>query len=101
VSERIVSLLERYFQLSEEEAVDLADELDSLYNELKSRYLEALWKPEENRELAEKIIKRAVELVKAGSLGFEGELALIALLDILSTDLYDKHLLYRSGGEEG
>ncbi|WP_440059451.1 hypothetical protein ACSU1N_06595 [Thermogladius sp. 4427co] len=97
--EALVKAVERYFQLSEDEAVDLADQLDYLYNDIKSKYLEALWNPSEKKELADAIIKKAIELLKLENLDIEKELELIALLDILSTDLYDKFLLYKESGK--
>ncbi|MGC9012663.1 hypothetical protein [Thermogladius sp.] len=93
--------VERYFQLSEDEAVDLADELDTLYNNMKAKYIELLWKRGEGGEGAAGILKRAVELLNKEELSQDEELILIALLDILSTDLYDRYLLYRvEPGEE-
>ncbi|MEM4769856.1 MAG: hypothetical protein QW579_04465 [Desulfurococcaceae archaeon] len=86
----IVSRLSRYFQLSEDEALDLYDELDTLYNELKARFLEALVYPDRNRELVERIFDMVSKLLTKESRTLEEDLLLIALLDILSTDLHDR-----------
>ncbi|MEM4596336.1 MAG: hypothetical protein QXQ91_03745 [Nanopusillaceae archaeon] len=86
----IVSRLSRYFQLSEDEALDLYDELDTLYNELKARFLEALVYPDKNRELVDRIFDMVSKLLMKESRTLEEDLLLIALLDILSTDLHDR-----------
>ncbi len=80
----------RYFELSDEEALELYDELDQLYNELKARYLEALIYPDKNRELVNTVINTTIALLDKPSKNTEDELMLIALLDILATDLHDR-----------
>ncbi|MEM4224402.1 MAG: hypothetical protein QXX93_00380 [Desulfurococcaceae archaeon] len=86
----ITSRLSRYSQLSEDEALDLYDELDTLYNELKARFLEALVCPDRNRELVERIFDMVSKLLTKESRTLEEDLLLLALLDILSTDLHDR-----------
>jgi len=86
----LLDKLERYFELSEEDALDLYDELDTLYNELRSKYLAALLEPDKNRELAEKIFDLTKKLLLKDERSLEEELTLIALLDILATDIHDR-----------
>ncbi|MEM1618935.1 MAG: hypothetical protein QXE77_05230 [Desulfurococcaceae archaeon] len=96
----IVSRLSRYFQLSEDEALDLYDELDTLYNELKARFLEALVYPDRNRELVERIFDMVSKLLTKESRTLEEDLLLIALLDILSTDLHDRTIGFVEAEQE-
>ncbi len=86
----LLEKLERYFELSEKDALDLYDELDTLYNELRSKYLAALLEPNKNRELAEKIFDLTKKLLVKDEKSLEEELTLIALLDILATDIHDR-----------
>lgn len=96
----ILSKLDRYFQLSDEEALDLYDDLDTLYNDLKAKFLEALVYPDKNRELVDKVLGTAVQLLKKESRTLEEELVLIALLDILATDLHDRTIGFIPAEEE-
>ncbi|MEM4827835.1 MAG: hypothetical protein QXK07_07350 [Desulfurococcaceae archaeon] len=96
----ITSRLSRYFQLSEDEALDLYDELDTLYNELKARFLEALVYPDKNRELVDRILNMVSKLLTKESRTLEEDLLLIALLDILSTDLHDKTIEFVEAVQE-
>ncbi|MEM1879126.1 MAG: hypothetical protein QW721_03605 [Desulfurococcaceae archaeon] len=96
----IASRLSRYFQLSEDEALDLYDELDTLYNELKARFLEALVYPDRNRELVERIFDMVSKLLTKESRTLEEDLLLIALLDILSTDLHDRTIGFVEAEQE-
>ena len=96
----ITSRLSRYFQLSEDEALDLYDELDTLYNELKARFLEALVYPDRNRELVERIFDMVSKLLTKESRTLEEDLLLIALLDILSTDLHDRTIGFVEAEQE-
>lgn len=80
----------RYNALSEGEMLDLYDELDTLYNNMISKYLEALMYPNKNKDLANKIIELTTKLLIKDSKSIEEELVLLALLDILATDLYNK-----------
>lgn len=86
----ILDRVQRYTELSEDEMYDLYDELDTLYNELISRYLEALARPQDNLELVRRIIDLVAMLLAKEKRSLEEELTLIALLDILATDLYNK-----------
>ncbi|MEM4912997.1 MAG: hypothetical protein QW579_02205 [Desulfurococcaceae archaeon] len=96
----IASRLSRYFQLSEDEALDLYDELDTLYNELKARFLEALVYPDRNRELVERIFDMVSKLLTKESRTLEEDLLLLALLDILSTDLHDRTIGFVEAEQE-
>lgn len=100
ISMEIKRLLDKYFSLTEEEALDLYDMLDTLYNDIKSRYLEALLRPSENEELVGKIIRLTGELLSKEERSFEEELQLIALLDILSTDVHDRTIGFITEEEE-
>ncbi len=86
----ILEKLGRYFELSEDDALYLYDELDTLYNELRSKYLEALVEPGKNRELVERILDLTRKLLLKSEKSLEEELMLIALLDILATDVHDR-----------
>lgn len=86
----ILEKISRYAELSESEMDDLYDHIDSLYNELISKYLEALLVPHRNKELVDKIVGLARSLLEKENRNMEEELMLIALLDILATDLYNK-----------
>lgn len=88
--ETIRKMLENYFVMSEDEALDLYDALDTLYNEIKSKYLELLLEPDKNKELVKRMIRVTTELLSREERTFEEELQLIALLDILATDLHDR-----------
>ncbi|MEM4889347.1 MAG: hypothetical protein QXJ64_07915 [Thermosphaera sp.] len=96
----IASRLSRYFQLSEDEALDLYDELDTLYNELKARFLEALVYPGRNKDLVDRIFDIVSKLLTKESRTLEEDLMLIALLDILSTDLYDRTIGFIEAKQE-
>ncbi|MEM4661311.1 MAG: hypothetical protein QXQ73_01330 [Desulfurococcaceae archaeon] len=86
----LVNKISRYNALSEDEMLDLYDKLDSLYNDIASRYLEALMYPDKNRELVNKVIELTTKLLTKDNKSIEEELALLALLDILAADLYNK-----------
>jgi hypothetical protein len=86
----ILEKLDKNFELSEDDALDLYDELDTLYNELRSKYLTALAEPERNKEIIEKIFDVTKKLLLKNERNLEEELALIALLDILATDIHDR-----------
>lgn len=86
----ILEKISRYAELSESEMDDLYDHIDSLYNEMISKYLEALLVPHKNRELVDRIFKLARSLLEREDRNIEEELMLIALLDILASDLYNK-----------
>jgi len=51
----LVEKISRLLELSEEEAEELYDVVDTLYNEYSSKYIEAILKPEENRELVKPV----------------------------------------------
>lgn len=97
-AERLAKALKRLFELGRDEAVDLADELDSLYNQLKFEAMGALWDPEQRRGEAEKLVEMAAELLGKKDRSLLETLALVALLDAISTSVYDRFLLY--GAEE-
>jgi len=90
--EDIVKKLDNYFELSEDDALELYDELDTLYNELRSKYLTALLNPGENRELANSILDLTKKLLVKNEKNLEEDLLLIALLDILATDIHDRFI---------
>jgi len=91
-TQSILEKLSRYFELSEDDALDLYDELDTLYNELRSKYLEALVEPGKNRELVERILDLTRKLLLKSEKSLEEELMLIALLDILATNIHDQYI---------
>lgn len=86
----LVNRISNYNALSESEMLDLYDELDTLYNNMISKYLEALMYPNKNKDLVNKIIELTTKLLVKDSKSIEEELILLALLDILATDLYNK-----------
>jgi len=86
----IAEKLSRYFELNVDEQEELYDLADTLYNELISKYLEALASPEENKPLVESVSKTAIELLGKKERGLLEDLALIAILDIICTDLHDR-----------
>jgi hypothetical protein len=86
----IAEKLSRYFELNVDEQEELYDLADTLYNELISKYLEALASPEENKPLVESVLKMAIELLGKKERGLLEDLALIAILDIICTDLHDR-----------
>jgi len=91
--EYILAKISRYTELSEEEMGELYDHVDSLYNEMISKYLEALLEPGENREIVNNILQLTKTLLEKKERSIEEELTLIALLDILASDLYSKTAL--------
>jgi hypothetical protein len=88
----ILGKLDKYFELAEDDALELYDALDTLYNELRSKYLEALVEPEKNRELTTRILDLAKTLLVKSEKSLEEELVLIALLDILATNIHDQYI---------
>jgi len=86
----VLEKLNKYFELSEEDALNFYDEVDTLYNELRSKYLTALAEPEKNRDLTERIFDLTKKLLVKSEKSLEEELTLIALLDILATDIHDR-----------
>lgn len=86
--ERLVALLGKYGELGGDELEDLYDLADDVYNAAKSKFLEALLDPKS--ETATRIIGMAIELLKKERRTFEEELLLVALLDIIATDAYDR-----------
>lgn len=85
----IIDKLRKYAELRGEEAVELSEELDTLYNHLKARYLDILWEMKDT-EAVNKLVELALSLLEKSERSLIEELALIALLDIFATDLYDK-----------
>lgn len=86
----LVDVIAKYRELSEEEMIELYDLIDMLYNEIKSKYLEVFINPEENNELFMKLINLTKDLLQKEGRSLEEELQLIALLDIIATDLHDR-----------
>jgi hypothetical protein len=86
----LVEKISRLLELSEEEAEELYDVVDTLYNEYSSKYIEAILKPEENRELVNQFITVTKQLLEKENRSFIEELALIAALDIIAMALHDK-----------
>lgn len=89
-SDKLIELISKYTDLSEEEALELYDAVDTLYNEIKMKYLEILIDPEKNHESYIKLIDLLKTLLRKENRNIEDELQLIALLDIIATDLYDR-----------
>lgn len=72
----LVEKISRLLELSEEEAEELYDVVDTLYNEYSSKYIEAILKPEENRELVNQFITVTKQLLEKENRSFIEELAL-------------------------
>lgn len=90
-------MLKKYNELSNEEASDLYDALDQLFNEARSRYLDVLWNRDENPELFDKLVNLVITMLRKHDRDLREDLILIALLDLFATDLHDK--IYGIAGE--
>lgn len=96
----IIEKLSKYFELTQDEMYELYDQLDVLYNEMITRFLEAVANPTSNKQLTTKLFELASVLLNKDSLNIEEELTLIAILDILASDLHDKTIGFISPEEE-
>lgn len=92
--EHLLDMITKYYQLDQETLEDLYDQVDNLYNELVTRYLEAISSPSDNKEIVDKIIGYAKSLIAKRNRTIEEDLILIAILDVIATDLH-----YRLYGE--
>ena len=88
----IIERLNRYFELGDKELEELYEFLDDLYADYSSRFLEALGKPEEYKGFLNEFFALVKSLIIKESSSMLEELALIAILDILASDLYEKLL---------
>ncbi|MEM4528353.1 MAG: hypothetical protein QXS23_04095 [Desulfurococcaceae archaeon] len=88
--EKAVEMLKKYNELSSDEMNDLYDILDTLFNEIRSKYLDILWNPGENIELFNQLLDLAITLLGKRERSLQEDLVLIALLDLFATDLHDK-----------
>jgi hypothetical protein len=61
-----------------------------MYNELITKYVEALMNHETSKEIVKRLFDLASNLLSKESISVDEELILIAILDILATDLHDK-----------
>ncbi|MEM0031811.1 MAG: hypothetical protein QXS24_01835 [Desulfurococcaceae archaeon] len=97
----VIEKLSKYFELTRDDMFELYDQLDTLYNEIITKYLEALADPKSNEQLVKKLFELALLLLNKDSLSVEEELTLISILDILATDLHDKTIGFISAEEAG
>jgi len=86
----IIERLNRYFELGDKEIEELYEVLDDLYADYSSRFLEALGKPEEYKSFLDEFFTLVKSLITKESRSMLEELALIAILDILASDLYER-----------
>ena len=89
-SQEIIEKINRYFELGNEELEELYEFLDDLYADYSSRFLEALGKPEEYKGFLNEFFALVKSLITKESRSMLEELALIAILDILASDLYER-----------
>lgn len=90
IKSTILEKLAKYFELSRDEMLDLYDTVDTLYNELITKYIEAMMNHETSKEIVEKLFDLASNLLSRENISVDEELILIAILDILATDLHNK-----------
>ena len=67
---------------------------------MKAKYLEALLRPQENKEVISKLFEVLLTNLEKQDRTLEEDLVLIAVLDILSTDLYDRTIGIEVAEEE-
>lgn len=87
---RTAKALPRYTTMGQQELEELYEDVEMLYNELRSKYLEALAEPEKNRGLVESLVGKTVELLLMDERGLVEEIALIGLLNLFATDMHDR-----------
>jgi hypothetical protein len=88
--QEIIEKINRYFELGDKELEELYEFLDDLYADYSSRFLEALGKPEEYKGFIDEFFALVKSLIAKESRSMLEELALIAILDILASDLYER-----------
>jgi len=88
--QEIIEKINRYFELGDKELEELYELLDDLYADHSSRFLEALGKPEEYKGFIDEFFALVKSLITKESRSMLEELALIAILDILASDLYER-----------
>lgn len=88
--QEIVEKINRYFELGDKELEELYELLDDLYADYSSRFLEALGKPKEYKGFIDEFFALVKSLITKESRSMLEELALIAILDILASDLYER-----------
>lgn len=88
MKQSLLDMITKYHELDREKLEDLYDQVDDLYNELVARYIEAISSPSDNKEIIDKIISHAKSLIAKGDRTLEEDLILIAILDIIATDLH-------------
>lgn len=86
--ERIVDLISKYHTLDNERLEELYDQVDNLYNELVTKYTDALTSPDANKETVDRVLELAKILIAKENRTIEEDLILIAILDIIATDLH-------------
>ena len=88
--QEIIEKINRYFELGDKELEEFYELLDDLYADYSSRFLEALDKPEEYKGFIDEFFALFKSLITKESRSMLEELALIAILDVLASDLYER-----------
>ena len=98
--EEILEKISKYSELNQDEVLELYDKVDELYNNLLVKYLEALVNLDKNKDIVDRILDLARKLLTKENRDIEEELILIAILDIMAEDLFQRASIYPSSLEE-